>query len=842
MTRVLPACLPAAIVSCVLLRVALVAQSSPTPVALPTQDEAVALETFKIQSERDYGYRATNTITATRTAAPIIQTSLNIAVITEDFFNDIGAGFLNDGLKYVSSVSTTTLGNNGRIGGSGDGTKIRGFDIPFALRNGFRRNRNVTIRNIERVEVAKGPVSLLFGQTAPGGLINYITKKPKFVRNAGSAVVRFGDNSLISGEVEAETSFDVFGTSGDDVAVRAMYANSSQDLDRDYEFRDELFALVQVAARPIKGLNVMAEFEHHDTQSNLAQGLPWGNNVYAKAVEDARVAGRTADYLRWFANRGNWQNDIQVRTGVRPPAVDAFMEAAYPPGKFWTENLSGPDTRFNARSNSIGLDADWTINDHLTVRYGFNSYRVKYFEKFCFTDTPNADYSFAVVGFASRNNGQVITTHQTDVVYKLDTNWSKNTLVLGGEWINDYETSRRLAFDTTAIANASGISRATPPPGQTNYGSALNGMFYYIPADQPPLRLNAGITTMDRPENKSITEQDRTGYYATWRSHLLSDRLILQAGVRREEGETSVFAPFTGTRSFDVQKGTTPMYGANFRVMPGLVAFASYAESFVPSSARTATGPLATQAEIKPLGPVVGEGYEVGVKTDWRENTLTGTVSFFRAALTNQPQIDTNRTDNDPRNRDPSTPSGIRFPYDVTFFTGGGETATEGIDSDVVWSPLRNFQLLANFTYAWTAEIVSGVPSSPGTGLRENGTSVIIAPISPNGSRLVRVPKFSGGLFGKYTFVDGDLKGYSVGAGMRHVGEHIIFFGGADFQKFTQKAYQVFDLNLGYETKLLGRRTHFALNVTNLFDKRVVDGTYTPNPARHFTLTTRFSF
>ncbi len=131
------------------------AQSAPA--AAPKPEDVVQLSAFRVESDRDYGYRATNTMTATRTAAPIIETPLNIAVLTEDFFNDIGANFLNDGLKYVSSVSTTTLGNNGRIGGSGDGTKIRGFDIPFALRNGFRRSYNVTVRNLDTGDQVKVP-------------------------------------------------------------------------------------------------------------------------------------------------------------------------------------------------------------------------------------------------------------------------------------------------------------------------------------------------------------------------------------------------------------------------------------------------------------------------------------------------------------------------------------------------------------------------------------------------------------------------------------------------------------------------------------------------------------
>lgn len=97
------------------------------------------------------------------------------------------------------------------------------------------------------------------------------------------------------------------------------------------------------------------------------------------------------------------------------------MARAYPDGEFSTFNLSGPDTRFDARSNSISADLDWRINDLVTVRYGFNRYDVFYFEKFLFTDTPSADYTFAAAGFASRNNDNVTTSHQADAVLRWDT-------------------------------------------------------------------------------------------------------------------------------------------------------------------------------------------------------------------------------------------------------------------------------------------------------------------------------------------------------------------------------------------------------------------------------------
>ncbi len=531
-----------------------------------------------------------------------------------------------------------------------------------------------------------------------------------------------------------------------------------------------------------------------------------------------------------------------MRTGTRPPGVDSFMARAYPDGEFQTFNLSGPDTRFDARSNSISADLDWRINDLVTVRYGFNRYDVFYFEKFLFTDTPSADYTFAAAGFASRNNDNVTTSHQADAVLRWDTGGLKNTFVVGAEFINDYETVRRLNFDTTLIAQGSGVSLVTPPGARPDRGPALNGMLYYDTRVQPPIRLNTGITTLDRPQNKQIVEQDRKGFYASWRGQLFDDRVNLNLGVRREQGDTSVFAPLTAIRTTDVQKGTTPMAGVNYRIRKGVVAFASFSESFVPSAARSAQGPLVQASEIVPLGPIEGKGYEAGIKIDLLEDTLSGTFSLFRVEQSNEPILDTNRTNNDPRNQDPTTPSGIRFPFDVTFFVGGGARATEGLDGDLVWAPRRNLQLLGSFTYTWTAEIVKGLATSPGTGILADGTSQVIPLISPNGTRLVRVPEFTAAMFGKYTFTDGGLKGWNVGLGGRFVGEHIVFFGGADFQNFTQSSYVILDASVGYETRIFDRPTQFTLNLTNLADKEYVDGTYTPGPPRRVQLTARLRF
>jgi iron complex outermembrane receptor protein len=818
--------------------------SSPTK---PSSEEVVQLSAFQVQTDRERGYRATNSLTATRTATSILDTPLNITVLTEDFMEDIDAQFLNDSLNYVSSVSTTTLGNNGRQGGSGDGTRIRGFEISFALRNGFRRDRNVTIRNIERVEVVKGPVAQLFGQTAPGGLLNYITKRPSFERS-GSLRATVGSFSLVGFEAELQDAYAAFGSKNANVAWRVLTSREEQDLYRDFEFREEDYFIGQVAFRPVAGINVLLEHEYMDTKSNLAQGLPRTNPQWMADWRQAVAQGRTQDIQRWYSDSNNWANDIQARTGVRPAGTTGFSTLTYPEGRLADYNVSGPDTRFNNLSNSTTLDVDWAVNDTISLRYGANNYAVEYFEKFNFVDFVNADGTMSMAFFSSRNNRRVITTQQLDAVAKFETGDLKHTFVVGGEDLSDYETVRRLAFDPIRIFQQQNITRAAPPPGQPDRGAFGNAQFYYDPRTMPVTRLDLAITTLDRPQNKAIVELDRTGYFASYRGAAFGGRLNVMAGLRREEADTVTFSPFSGVRSTSTISGTTASGGVNFRLRPSITLFAGYSESFEPSAGRTATGPLATAAETQPLGPVEGQGLEAGVKVELLDGRLSGTLSAFSVERSNIPSQDVDRTRRDPRNFDTRFPDNVRFPYDVTFFTGGGAEEVRGVDGDFVWAPSRPWQFLFSFAWVPTAETASYTPLQPGFGFRADGTQVRLPDLSQNGLRLARTPEWSQSLWAKYSFQNGNLKGLSLGLGLQHKGEYQIFqvagAGAANYglQDFMSSAYTLLDAVVTYDTTLMGRPARFMLSGKNLTDKEHVGGTYTFGEPFRAQLSARLSF
>jgi iron complex outermembrane receptor protein len=146
----------------------------PQPAAAPPPGDGEELEEVTVFGTG--GYRRKNATSGTKTDTPILITPQSIQVIPRQVIEDQGAIRLDEALRNVSGVST----NNGA--GRLDTFNIRGFSSNQFL-NGIPDDFNVSITfresaNLERIEVVKGPASVLFGRAQPSGIINLITKKP----------------------------------------------------------------------------------------------------------------------------------------------------------------------------------------------------------------------------------------------------------------------------------------------------------------------------------------------------------------------------------------------------------------------------------------------------------------------------------------------------------------------------------------------------------------------------------------------------------------------------------------------------------------------------------------
>jgi iron complex outermembrane recepter protein len=163
--------------------VAAVRLSKPTTVQQPPVDKTEGGEEEEIiaTGEQKVGYRVPNASTATKTDTPLRDIPQSIQVVPQQVIKDQGATRASEILRNVSGVTTTTGPS-----GVGEQFTVRGFTgnettgAGNEYRNGFRALGlgSFNTSNIEQVEVLKGPASVLYGQLEPGGVVNFVTKKP----------------------------------------------------------------------------------------------------------------------------------------------------------------------------------------------------------------------------------------------------------------------------------------------------------------------------------------------------------------------------------------------------------------------------------------------------------------------------------------------------------------------------------------------------------------------------------------------------------------------------------------------------------------------------------------
>ncbi|MEM1242719.1 MAG: TonB-dependent siderophore receptor [Cyanobacteria bacterium P01_H01_bin.26] len=132
-----------------------------------------------VTGEDEDAYFVPDASTATRTDTPLRDVPQSIQVIPRQVIEDQQAVGLEDVLENAAGV--TFLRNNA---GRGLEFSIRGFNNVPVLRDGFLLPSFIgdaaepEVANLERVEVLRGPASVLYGQAEPGGVVNLVTKQP----------------------------------------------------------------------------------------------------------------------------------------------------------------------------------------------------------------------------------------------------------------------------------------------------------------------------------------------------------------------------------------------------------------------------------------------------------------------------------------------------------------------------------------------------------------------------------------------------------------------------------------------------------------------------------------
>jgi len=283
---------------------------------------AATLEPISVVGRRETaygpvrGYVAQRSATVNKTDTSLMETMQSVSVLTQDEIQARGADRLESALRYMPSVTAEVYGVDNR----GYGIQMRGFTEAASVfyMNGLQaRGSDFGMFNAlepygaERLEVMRGPTSVLYGQNSPGGLINYVSKRP--------TDAAFGEIGTFGGDYGSiGAKFDLGGPLGDDgqVFYRLTGLSRTGDTQTDNVGEDRYFIAPSLTWRPsaATSITLLTHFQR-DRGGWAMQYLPASGTVLPNAngeIPRRRFAGDPA-YDSYVTNQSSVGYEFEHR-------------------------------------------------------------------------------------------------------------------------------------------------------------------------------------------------------------------------------------------------------------------------------------------------------------------------------------------------------------------------------------------------------------------------------------------------------------------------------------------------------------------------------------------------
>jgi outer membrane receptor protein involved in Fe transport len=177
-----------------LLALPLHAQTPPAASAGPKiAEETIALSPFQVRSDKDNGYIANDVISGGRISMNLMQSPSDITVLTRDFMNDIGALTTDEAAIWLTNSAVTPPTDHRDFGNT---VTFRGLPTGNNTRNYFLYSTSTEEYIVDRLEGARGPNSIIYGDSASGGVVNIVTKRARLYDAASTKFLVDSEGSV----------------------------------------------------------------------------------------------------------------------------------------------------------------------------------------------------------------------------------------------------------------------------------------------------------------------------------------------------------------------------------------------------------------------------------------------------------------------------------------------------------------------------------------------------------------------------------------------------------------------------------------------------------------------
>ncbi|EPR6983822.1 ferrichrome porin FhuA [Escherichia coli] len=559
--------------------------------AVEPKEDTITVTAAPAPQESAWGPAATiaarQSATGTKTDTPIQKVPQSISVVTAEEMALHQPKSVKEALSYTPGVAVGTRGASNTYdyliirGFAADGQSQNNYLNGLKLQGNFYNDAVIDPYMLERAEIMRGPVSVLYGKSSPGGLLNMVSKRPT-TEPLKEVQFKAGTDSLF------QTGFDF-----------------SDALDDDGVYSYRLTGLARSANAQQKG--------SEEQRYAIAPAFTWRpddktNFTFLSYFQNEPETG----YYGWLPKEGTVE---PLPNGKRLPTD--FNEGA-------------KNNTYSRNEKMIGYIFDHEFNDTFTVRQNLRFAQNKVSQK-------------SVYGYGMCSD-PLYTKDQEALKASpcLSIPQSQWGHTLTRQYVIDNEKLENFSVDTQLQSKfATGSVDHTLLTGVDfmRMRNDIDSWFGYAGSVAPSDIYNLDRSDFDfgahpNPSGpyRVLLKQKQTGLYvqdqAQW------DKVLVTLGGRYDWADQSSFNRDYGNKSERDDKEFTWRGGVNYLFDNGVTPYFSYSESFEPASQTDANGDL--------FAPSKGKQYEVGVKYVPEDRPIVVTGALYQLTKTNNLMADPN--------------------------------------------------------------------------------------------------------------------------------------------------------------------------------------------------------
>jgi iron complex outermembrane receptor protein len=408
---------------------------------------ALNLEATNVNSQMDdYSYQPPASASIMRGQGPIQDIPQAINVVPAQVIRDQAPRNLDDALANVSGI---TQGNN--FGGTSDTVMKRGFGDNrdgSIMRDGMPLVQGRSLNaSTERVEVLKGPASLLYGIQDPGGVINVVSKRPQLEQY--NALTLRG-STYGSGKNGSGGGLDSTGALGDSpLAYRLIVDHEDEDYWRNYGVHRESLVAPSLAWLG-EDTQVVLAYEHREFLYPFDRGTAFGSDGHPLNIPATRRLDEPFNDMEGRSDLYRLEVDHQLSDGWKAHFGYSFNRETYDASQVRVTAVNeakGTLTRsIDGTHNAMSRDqfATFSLNGNVLVAgmrhdllVGVDHEDRKVFRGDLIRQTPSSTFSYENPLYGQQQEGSNVRASDSDQTDKLRTDslFIQDALHLDEHWI-----------------------------------------------------------------------------------------------------------------------------------------------------------------------------------------------------------------------------------------------------------------------------------------------------------------------------------------------------------------------------------------------------------------------